>query len=608
MDSKCFVENLRKNYKNQSETTTKIQCSTITGDDDDDDDRGKHRWASCIDDYNLLDLIGSGSFGRVFRSYCKSNGQECAIKCISKQNSRMNLDKILSEVYIHIRLCHPNILQLFTVLEDSKAVYLIMEICHGGSLSKLISERKRQNSIYPILPYELISSLLLQICDALDYLHRNSIVHRDINLNNILLTQPYHHHSEQSNLVHIKLADFGLAIDQKQMRHGHRSSTKDDDELFVSTICGTPGFISPEIWNQQKFISYKSDIFSLGSIIYACIAGHTPKGDIILDSFPPMAADLITRLLEHDPEKRLQIQQIKQHIFLAGRINTKRLHPIEKQTNTLQMSIDCDGNVMMHFRNDNLTINVCHNGLLVDISHHQSMDHEYNFYELPEKYWKHFLYVTKFINLVRSKTRKIIINCGDWLNKTNNRFDNSDSKKFINKCILMNDGHFEVNVYDGILNENSTYQLDEISKSLDHDLKQNVNKLYELYSTTMKLEQTLEIQSKKLGIDLFPITIGIDSKLFETSSSRLSENNSFLTSKILRSIPVNGIGHAIQFTNGSIKVNFDDGSDLCMDRDNRIFYLHDGILDRYHKDDKLPDFIVDKLTQLPQVIERLKIS
>ena len=259
-----------------------------------------------------------------------------------------------------------------------------------------------------------------------------------------------------------------------------------------------------------------------------------------------MAADLITRLLEHDPEKRLQIQQIKQHIFLAGRINTKRLHPIEKQTNTLQMSIDCDGNVMMHFRNDNLTINVCHNGLLVDISHHQSMDHEYNFYELPEKYWKHFLYVTKFINLVRSKTRKIIINCGDWLNKTNNRFDNSDSKKFINKCILMNDGHFEVNVYDGILNENSTYQLDEISKSLDHDLKQNVNKLYELYSTTMKLEQTLEIQSKKLGIDLFPITIGIDSKLFETSSSRLSENNSFLTSKILRSIPVNGIGHAIQ--------------------------------------------------------------
>ncbi|XP_027201267.2 uncharacterized protein LOC113795273 [Dermatophagoides pteronyssinus] len=594
------------------------------------DDGEKFQWhRSCIDDYNLLDLIGQGSFGRVFRSYCTVNGQECAVKCISKQNPQTNLQKIRTEVYIHIRLNHPNILQLFTVLEDSKAVYLIMEICNGGSLAQLIAKQKSQNSIRPILPYKLIGSLLLQICDALDYLHRNSIVHRDLNLNNILLQRPYC--SKSSTTTKIKLADFGLAIDQRLMsKHRSPSTTTinhqpndDNDDLFGSTICGTPGFISPEIWNQiPKSVSSKSDIFSLGSIVYACITGQTPKNDIILDnSFPPMAADLITKLLNHNPEKRLEINQIKQHIFVIGHIDSRRLNPIEKTTNTLRMSIDSKQNVRMYFRNDNLTIDVYQNGSLINIHHNH--EEKYNFYDLPEKYWKHYQLIIKFINLVRSKTRKIIIYCGDWFKQQPN--NGKPTKKFINKCTLMNDGHFEINVYDRILDENQCYRLDEITANNNNnnndndqfDFKPHLDKLFKLYSIIYQLEQTLEIQSETIGIDLFPITIGCDSmKLLNESNvnttanngTRLTDNNSFLTSKILRSIPINGIGHAIQFTNGSIKVNFDDGSDLCMDRDNRIYYLHDGILDRFHKNDKLPDFIVDKLAQIPQVIERLKIS
>lgn len=237
----------------------------------------KFKWPNKIADYNLLDLIGSGTFGRVFRSFCKNNGKECAIKCISKQNSP-NINKILTEVYIHIRLEHENILELFTVLEDNKAVYLIMELCHGGSLSKVINDevmrRKCANitlnaKLNPIMPYPLVSSVILQLCNALEYLHRNSIVHRDINLNNILLLKPLNLENKNClQQIQIKLADFGLAIDHNMIS---------DDNLLGTTICGTPGFISPEVWNKKQNASSKSDIFSLGSIIVSLIIGHIPK-------------------------------------------------------------------------------------------------------------------------------------------------------------------------------------------------------------------------------------------------------------------------------------------------------------------------------------------
>lgn len=231
-------------------------------------------WSSLVDDYTLLDQIGSGSFGRVFKAKF-NNDKICAVKCISKLKSP-NIKKILSEVSIHIRLVHKHVLQLFTISEDSKSVYLMMELCRGGSLSQLINEeicKKESVEKIPLMPYELISILIRQICDALDYLCRCHIVHRDLNLNNILLVNPISLNEADFSTFHIKLADFGLAIDL------NRAQT--ESYPMGNTICGTPGFISPEIWTQGRPVTYKSDIFSLGSIMYACITGNTPKGDIV---------------------------------------------------------------------------------------------------------------------------------------------------------------------------------------------------------------------------------------------------------------------------------------------------------------------------------------
>lgn len=235
----------------------------------------------------------------------KINGRQCAVKRICKAQSP-NISKILSEVSIHIRLSHQHILQLFNVLEDRKNVYLVMEMCHGGSLSHLISRlvehRKSQacsyaattgHTIKPVLPYVVIGSILRQLCSALEYLHRNFIIHRDINLNNILLVSllsiPLSDQKkflEDLNSVHIKLADYGLAIDLNATIQQVASPVMSTNVAMGNTICGTPGFISPEIWTQLRtgspaVVSPKSDIYSLGSILFACIAGYTPSGNIV---------------------------------------------------------------------------------------------------------------------------------------------------------------------------------------------------------------------------------------------------------------------------------------------------------------------------------------
>ena len=201
---------------------------------------------------------------------------------------------------IHLRLKNDNILQLFNVIEDSVNVYLVLELCFGGTLAQLIQQTTKQNKsskqnsfeskrnkyLSPVLDYCLIRNIMRQLCCGLDYLHRNAIVHRDLNLNNILIVHPF----ERFDDIVIKIADFGLAIDLNSCSLQHLSSKPHREEHVIplpmgTTICGTPGFISPEVWSQMQTVSPKSDIFSLGSILFSCIAGYTPKGGLVCYHF-----------------------------------------------------------------------------------------------------------------------------------------------------------------------------------------------------------------------------------------------------------------------------------------------------------------------------------
>ncbi|KAH9400400.1 Serine/threonine-protein kinase plk4 [Tyrophagus putrescentiae] len=583
------------------------------------------RWSNSVEDYEFLEQIGAGSFGQVFKA--KIDGSHCAVKRICKAQSP-NISKILSEVFIHIRLSHQHILQLFNVLEDRNNVYLVMEMCHGGSLSHLISRLVEQqksengtssaettptiNPLKPVLPYVVIGSVLRQLCSALEYLHRNFIIHRDLNLNNILLvkslTLPLSNKetfSEDLNSIHIKLADYGLAIDLNQQVV---SPVVPANAAMGNTICGTPGFISPEIWKQLRtgapaMVSPKSDIYSLGSILFACIAGYTPSGNIELTNFLPMTTDLITQLLEEVPEKRPSLNDILEHIFVSGRIDSTRLLPIEKTTKNIRMSIDKSGTVELCFLQDKVTILASADGSQITVKCPNTLKREYSFYELPQSYWKRYGYLTRFIRLIKSKTAKITIHC-EKLFKENS---DSNNMEYISRGILMENGDFEVTLFNKVLKEDFKFK---ITDQLPKNLEKYKPTLEVLQSRLLDVEREFtEMKSAEMNKDhIFPISCGFNDKICELLKKK-NEFPSVTQSQILKSMKIDGIGLATQFSNGSIKVNFKDGSNLSLDNKSQIFYIDkENILRRFNKDDILPEVVLQKIARMPQVIDHLRGS
>ena len=147
---------------------------------------------------------------------------------LSKGRARQ---KLMSEVKIHRSLQHTNIVKFEHFFEDNDYVYIVLEICTNQTLSDLLRRRKRLTEIE-------IQCYLLQVISALKYLHKYRVIHRDIKLGNIFL----------SDKMEIKMGDFGLAA--KLEFEGEKKRT----------ICGTPNYIAPEILDGRCGHSYEVDI------------------------------------------------------------------------------------------------------------------------------------------------------------------------------------------------------------------------------------------------------------------------------------------------------------------------------------------------------------
>ena len=145
---------------------------------------------------------------------------------VSKSRARQ---KLLSEIKIHKSLSHPNIVKLYSYHEDKENIYIILELCNNNSLSELLKRRKR-------LTERETQYYGYQILLGLKYIHSLKVLHRDLKLGNLLLTEK----------LDVKLADFGLATILEY--EGERKRT----------ICGTPNYIAPEVLEGNH--SYEADI------------------------------------------------------------------------------------------------------------------------------------------------------------------------------------------------------------------------------------------------------------------------------------------------------------------------------------------------------------
>ena len=250
-------------------------------------------------------LLGKGGFAKCYEFTCAENKKIFAAKVVAKSGlvkSRAK-QKLISEIKIHKSLHHPQIVAFEHYFEDTENVYILLEMCHNQTLNELLKRRKRLTEIE-------VQCYIVQLIKALKYLHNHRVIHRDLKLGNLFLTDK----------MELKVGDFGLAT--KLDFEGERKRT----------VCGTPNYIAPEILDGKTGHSYEVDIWSLGVIIYTLIIGKPPfetrdvkttykRIKMNAYSFPEnaiiseAAKNLITQILVTDPAKRPTLDQILTHDF-----------------------------------------------------------------------------------------------------------------------------------------------------------------------------------------------------------------------------------------------------------------------------------------------------
>ena len=258
---------------------------------------------SQICDFTLTKKLGEGTFSIVRLGINKQTNEKVAIKEMLKNKIIENNDKnrLEREIKILKKIRHPNIINLYNIIQTEKKYYLITEYIEGKELFDYIIKKRKLQEIEACKFYQ-------QLINGIEYLHKLKIVHRDLKPENILI-------DEKNNIL--KIADFGLS---------NIFSSKNN--YMLSSPCGSPCYAAPEMLNGNKYQAPQIDIWSSGITLYAMLFGYLPfdddNNDILYNkicegkfnipneiSFE--ASDLIKRLLNVDPLKRINIRQIKNH-------------------------------------------------------------------------------------------------------------------------------------------------------------------------------------------------------------------------------------------------------------------------------------------------------
>jgi serine/threonine kinase 33 len=204
--------------------------------------------------YELGRLLGRGSFGEVVLAVSRATGERLACKMIDKKEAGSAAVRQLErEVNILKRVRHAHVVTLHEVLETPKRIFLVMELCDGGDLLSLLRARKR----FAVHETHIV---VARLSNAISYLHERDIVHRDLKLDNILLSRAVH-----DDPLNIKLTDFGLSYILGK-------------ENMMQTVCGTPIYMAPEVIGGTGY-SQSCDIWSMGVIMYFLLAGRPPFFD-----------------------------------------------------------------------------------------------------------------------------------------------------------------------------------------------------------------------------------------------------------------------------------------------------------------------------------------
>ena len=259
--------------------------------------------------YKPTKLLGTGSFGSVYEAKNTIFQNIVAMKVINKDpNNSLDEQEIRNEIDILKKLSHPNIVKIYEFYISNSHYYIVTEFCRDGELFSYIKNKYSERQL---------AVLFYQVFSGLWYLHDNKILHRDIKLENIMISQKEKDYETGEELFWVKIIDFGTAkIFEK--------NKKEKD------VVGSSYYIAPEVLQQNY--NEKCDTWSVGVILYMMLVGRAPfdgKDDeeIILKinsadynskepklmKHSPEVRDLVSKLLQKDTDKRYSAREAIAH-------------------------------------------------------------------------------------------------------------------------------------------------------------------------------------------------------------------------------------------------------------------------------------------------------
>ncbi|GAB2264965.1 hypothetical protein Dimus_000036 [Dionaea muscipula] len=254
-----------------------------------------------VENYHVIDLVGEGSFGKVYKGRRKYTGKTVAMKFIMKHGkSEKDIQNLRQEIEILRKLKHKNIIEMLDSFESPQEFCVVTEFAQG-ELFEILEDDK-------CLPEEQVRAIAKQLVRALHYLHSNRIIHRDMKPQNILIG---------AGSI-IKLCDFGFA---------RAMST---NTVVLRSIKGTPLYMAPELVREQPY-NHTADLWSLGVILYELFVGQPPFytnsvyaliRHIIKDpvkypeNMSPAFKSFLKGLLNKDPQQRLSWPGLLNHPFV----------------------------------------------------------------------------------------------------------------------------------------------------------------------------------------------------------------------------------------------------------------------------------------------------
>eukprot|EP01083_Nonionella_stella_P034467 94316_1 len=262
-----------------------------------------------LSDFEIGKRLGRGKFGKVYLAREKRTKYIVAIKVLWKSQLRKHTveHQLRREIEILAHLRHKHIIRLYTYFHDKHKIYLVLEYCPGGEVFNKLRDdgvfTEQQTAVY-----------IYQLATALNYCQSKHVIHRDIKPENLLF----------DNKMNIKLADFGWSVHAPDNRR--------------MTMCGTLDYIPPEMIEKKKH-DPKVDVWALGVLMFEFLCGTPPfesneqkhtfqKIRDVNFIFPGHvsrdARDLIKKLLNKDPAKRLSLNELPKHEFIAKYTQNKK--------------------------------------------------------------------------------------------------------------------------------------------------------------------------------------------------------------------------------------------------------------------------------------------